>query len=342
MMVNLANTFYSRGIKTDLVLVRKEGPYVDDVEQGIEIVELNASRVSTSLLSLAKYLRRVQPTAILSTLMYANVVVACAHFIAKSQARLVLREANAITAACDRRRTAKGKIIHVCAGWAYKYCDRVVGISEGLTEDIKNVYGLPDDRVITIYNPVVNDDVVARAKSDGSGSDVHTSFILGVGRLVEQKDFATLISAFARVKKTHNVRLIILGEGDQREELKTLVEQLELEGCVSMPGFVDDPYSYMKAASVFVLSSRWEGFGNVLVEALACGAPVVSTDCPSGPSEILEEGRWGELVPVGDATKMASAICQTLDATEHPVASQRALSFHVDKIAEKYMDVLLG
>lgn len=342
MMVNLANEFESRGIKTDLVLVREEGPYIDDVEQGVQVVELNASRVSTSLLPLVKYLRRVKPTAILSTLMYSNVVVACAHLIAKSQARLVLREANAITAARDRRRTAKGKIIHVCAGWAYKYCDRVVGISEGLARDIQNVYGLPDDKVITIYNPAINDEVIARATSDESGADIHNAFILGVGRLVEQKDFSTLIRAFARVKKTHNVRLIILGEGDKRQDLKTLAGELGVEGCVSMPGFVDDPYSYMKAASVFVLSSRWEGFGNVLVEALACGAPVVSTDCPSGPAEILDYGRYGRLVQIGDSESMAEAISEVISNNSSESAQSRVMDFHVERIANKYLDALLG
>ena len=164
--------------------------------------------------------------------------------------------------------------------------------------------------------------------------------ILGVGRLTQAKDFPTLIRAFALVRKKHPARLMILGEGEERSKLETLVQELGLEKEVSLPGFVDNPYKYMKRAAVFVLSSKWEGFGNVLVEAMALGTPVVSTNCPSGPAEILENGRWGRLVPVGDVYALAEAIIETLDEEHHPDVANRAKDFAVELAVEKYINVL--
>ena len=164
--------------------------------------------------------------------------------------------------------------------------------------------------------------------------------ILGVGRLTQAKDFPTLIRAFALVRKKRAARLMILGEGEERPKLEALVRELGLEREVTLPGFVDNPYKYMKRAAVFVLSSKWEGFGNVLVEAMALGTPVVSTDCPSGPAEILENGRWGRLVPVGDVYALAEAIIETLDEEHHPDVANRAKDFAVELAVEKYINVL--
>ena len=167
--------------------------------------------------------------------------------------------------------------------------------------------------------------------------------ILGAGRLTEQKDFPTLIRAFALVRKKHPARLMILGEGEERSKLETLVQELGLEKEVSLPGFVDNPYKYMKRAAVFVLSSRWEGFPNVLVEAMALGTPVVSTDCPNGPAEILENGKWGELVPVGETQSLASAVLRTLDRVDVvrvKGAAERADQFRVESIIREYFCAL--
>jgi glycosyltransferase involved in cell wall biosynthesis len=165
--------------------------------------------------------------------------------------------------------------------------------------------------------------------------------ILGVGRLTVQKDFPTLIRAFARVRQKRNARLLILGEGELRSELNALVAELGLQADVALPGFVENPFVFMRHASLFVLSSAWEGFGNVLVEAMACGMPVVSTDCPSGPAEILQNGKWGRLVPVGDVQALSEALLATLEESTHPDVAARAAECSVDRAVEGYLRVRL-
>ena len=167
--------------------------------------------------------------------------------------------------------------------------------------------------------------------------------VLGAGKLKKQKDFATLVKAFAEVRHRRLARLVILGEGPRRGALLALARKLGVAEDIELPGFVANPFAFMARSSVFVLSSAWEGFGNVLVEAMACGCPVVSTDCPSGPSEILEDGRHGPLVPVGDPAGLAKAICEVLDAPrERAALEERASVFTAAASAEHYERALLG
>jgi glycosyltransferase involved in cell wall biosynthesis len=165
--------------------------------------------------------------------------------------------------------------------------------------------------------------------------------VLGVGRLTAQKDFPSLIRAFAKVRAQKPCRLVILGEGELRGELEALVASLDLSADVALPGFTDNPFAWMRQSSLFVLSSAWEGFGNVLVEAMACGTPVVSTNCPSGPAEILENGRWGRLVPVGDVDALADAMLATLAETTHADVATRAQDFGVEQAVAGYLGLLL-
>ena len=166
---------------------------------------------------------------------------------------------------------------------------------------------------------------------------------MGVGRLTPQKDFPTLIRAFAEVRCQQKVRLIILGEGEERSKLESLTKELEIETEVSFPGFVDNPFQYMKRASVFVLSSRWEGMPNALLQAMACGTPVVSTNCKTGPEEILENGKWGHLVPVGNVEALSSAIRETLQGkTQSPSKAILESRYGIDTIVEKYLSTLLA
>ena len=166
--------------------------------------------------------------------------------------------------------------------------------------------------------------------------------LLSVGRLARQKDFPTLLNAFARVRDTFPVRLLILGEGRQRARLEALVLSLGIAGDVAFPGFTMNPFPYMSQAAAFVLSSAWEGAPGALIEAMACGCPVVSTDCPSGPAEILADGQYGPLVPVGDDRALADAIVTVLEKRPDPERLQtRASMFSVERVADRYLDVML-
>jgi glycosyltransferase involved in cell wall biosynthesis len=235
----------------------------------------------------------------------------------------------------------------------YAMADAIVAVSKTVADDLGSVAGIPRHSITTIYNPVVTPNLPSRA----SESMDHPWFapgappvVLSVGRLAPVKDFPVLLRAFARVRAVRDAKLIILGEGKdapetsrRRAELMALATELGVAADVQLPGFAQNPLAYMARAAVFVLSSTWEGFGNVLVEALACGCPVVSTDCPSGPAEILDRGRYGRLVPVCDDVAMAEAILATLDAPPDPeVLRARGALFSADRAVESYLAALFG
>ena len=225
------------------------------------------------------------------------------------------------------------------------HSDHVIAISHGVRSSVVQIAEIPARRVTSIYNPVVSPHIMELANRPPQHtwlSNDGPPIILGVGRLVKQKDFPTLLKAFQLVSNVRSVRLIILGEGRQRARLQKLVEKLGLDGRVSLPGYVNNPYAFMARASVFVLSSKFEGLGNVLVEALACGCPCVSTNCLSGPAEILADGQIGPLVPVGDHVALADAIESMLDEPpERHVLRRRADLFSVESSVAMYEEVLL-
>ena len=208
------------------------------------------------------------------------------------------------------------------------------------------VTGIPRERIKVIFNPsVVGTEVAEKAKAPLDHpwfEPGQPSVVVAVGRLQEQKDYATMIRAFAQVRKARPVRLLILGEGKERPMLEALIEELGLQEDVGLPGFVMNPYAYLARASLFVLSSRWEGLPTVLIEALCCGTPVVSMDCPSGPREILRGGEYGRLVPVGDAEALARAIEKTLDEERSSPPAKSWQPYDLHNNVDQYMDLLLG
>jgi len=343
MMLNLAGEFAERGLNVDLILAKAEGPYLAEKHPSVRLIDLKAPRVLFSLPGLVRYLRRERPVALLSALDHANLVALWARSLARVPVRVVASVRSTVSQATAGSRSKRSRWILQGMRLFYPRAEAVVAVSEGVARDLAELTGLSREKIKVIYNPVVNQ--VLFAKSEEALD--HPWFlpgeppvILGVGRLTQAKDFPTLIRAFALVRKKHPARLMILGEGEERSKLETLVQELGLEKDVALPGFVDNPFKYMKRAGVFVLSSKWEGFGNVLVEAMALGTPVVSTDCPSGPAEILENGRWGRLVPVGDVYALAEAIIETLDEEHHPDVANRAKDFAVELAVEKYINVL--
>ena len=227
----------------------------------------------------------------------------------------------------------------------YPWADYVIGISRGVADDLSQTAGLPRERIKILYNPVVTPELREKARAPLN----HPWFeagqppvILAVGRLTKQKDFPTLIRAFAQVRQSRPARLLILGEGPDRPALEALVNQLGLEDSVAMPGFVDNPYAYMSRASLYVLSSRWEGLPTVLIEALYCGPPIIAMDCPSGPREILADGQHGLLVPVGDITALAQAIEAGLAGkTPHPT-EESWHPYSLEAVVDQYLHLLLN
>lgn len=343
-MLCLAEGFAQRGFCVDLVLAKAEGPYLKDVSKRVRVVDLKASRVLKSLPALVRYLRSEKPDAMLSALGHANIVAIWARSLAMVSTRVVVSEHGNLTLSVQNATSKRGRFTPCLMRFFYPRANGIVAVSKGVADDLARAIKLPRERITVIYNPVVTPDLLQKAREPIDHPWLRPGeppVILGVGRLTRQKDFPTLFRAFALVRKEHPARLMILGEGEERHNLEDLSRKLEITDDVDMPGFVDNPFAYMRRAAVFVLSSEWEGLPGTLIQAMACECPVISTDCPSGPAEILENGKYGKLVAVGDVTGLAEAIMATLDVPESQDAAQLAQDFGVEQAVEGYLKVLL-
>jgi glycosyltransferase involved in cell wall biosynthesis len=342
-MINLARGFAEQGLKVDLVLVKAEGPYLSQLPSNVRVVKLESSRLILSLPALARYLKQEQPPVLISALEDTNMVALWAKKLASVSTQVVVTVHNHLSREAQNATTLKRQLTPQFVKWFYPSADRIVAVSQGVAENLVDM-GLPSVKIKAIYNPIVTPELSEKLQE----SIAHPWFlpsqppvILGVGRLEKQKDFPTLIHAFARVRQQHQVRLMILGEGSERSHLESLVQELGLAEDVVFGGFVANPYAYMARASVLVLSSAWEGFGNVLVEAMAAGTPVVSTDCESGPAEILANGQYGKLVAVADSEGMAKAIMATLEkAPDGEALKKRANEFSLKNALIEYGKLL--
>lgn len=382
--LTIAKGLVALGFPVDLVICSDQGPLHCQVPEHINLVRLNAeplwtarfkvlsagkdywpallqpvlltrkpSRTLPFLPALADYLRTVQPAALLSATVHLNVEAALAKQMSGATTRLIATQSHQFSKWHQVSGEWRRQHILRLARKAYAAADEVVAVSQGVADDLAAYLELPASRIKVIHNPVVTPELI-----EGMHKPVdHPWFkpgeppvILSVGRPGRQKDFTTLLHAFAKVREQTPARLLILGEAcdpnkkqRRKSELLALAEELGIETAIDFQGFVHNPYTYMANAAIFVLSSRYEGFGNVLAEALACGCPVVSTDCPSGPAEILQNGAVGTLVPVGDAQAMAAAILASL---AHPVDRDllraRGSEFALDPIARRYVKLLLG
>lgn len=348
-MLNLAVGLAGHGYAVDLVLAQAEGPYLADVPGSVRLVELNARRLRAlrtlaSLPALVRYLRHEQPDALLSAL-HANIVALWARRLAGTPERAVISEHNTFSRQNQQLPWWYSRLMLQLVRRFYPWANGIVAVSEGVADDLAQVAGIPRNRIQVIYNPIVTPELQDRAKEILDHPWFEPSeppVVLAIGRLTVQKDFSTLIQAFARVRRSHVARLLILGEGEERPELEALVRRLRLEQDVRMPGFVSNPFSYMDKASLFVLSSRWEGLPTVLVEALYCGVPIIATDCPSGSREILRDGQYGQLVPVGDVASLARAIEAMLDGTTPRSLRESWQPFELETVVNQYKSILLG
>jgi len=340
-MVNLAEGFAARGFGVDLVLARREGPYLADLSGHIRVVDLKASRLLLGIPRLKAYLRETRPRVLLSALEDTNVVALVAAKLTRIPLRTVVTVHNHVSLESRHSRQLKRKLSPLMVKFFYPMADCVVAVSEGVAKDLIRL-GSPADRTCAIYNPILTPALRAQLAERVE----HPWFaageppvILAMGRFHSQKNFPMLVRAFAEVHASRPCRLMILGEGAERAALEGLIDALGLRDALALPGFVGNPSAYLSQAALLALSSDWEGFGNVLVEAMAVGTPVVSTDCASGPAEILAEGRFGRLVPVGDSHALARAIQATLDELpDRKRLQQRAEDFTLEHILDQYED----
>jgi len=343
-MLNLAGALSAYGYPVDLLVADPEGELAGQVPPGVSLVPFGVRRVSAGLPQLIRYLRKSQPAVLLTAMDHANLVGLLGRWLSRTRVRTVLSVHIAFSPAFLGRQRGRGRLIRWLARLTYRYADAIVAVSRGVAESLEQELGLRPNAVRVIPNPLVLPEIgplAAVAPAHPWFAEGEPPVILGAGRLAPQKDFPTLIRAVAQLRSERPARLVILGEGEDRPALAQLIKELGLEQNAELIGFQENPYSYLSRAAVVVLSSAYEGFGNVLVEAMACGTPVVSCDCPSGPSEILDYGRYGPLVAVGDAAGLARAIATTLDRPPaRSMLVERAEDFAVDRILPTYLEVL--
>jgi len=313
---------------------------------------LGGSPTLAQLPALSAYLGHARPRVLLTATPFMNVEALLARQLASVPTRVVVSEHNDLTPEHPLGRGPVGRSLPLLLAHLYPRAHAVVAVSEGVARDLVRRTGLARSAITRIYNPITHPGIPERARETPDHPWLAPGappLILGAGRLTAAKDFPTLIRAVARLRRDRPVNLLILGEGRnpkkharEQARLRELAAELGMAGALDLPGFVQNPHAYMARASAFALSSRYEGFGNVLVEAMACGCPVVSTDCRSGPAEILDGGRFGPLVPVGDPEALADGIRRVLDAPPPRERLQaRAAAFSVARALGAYRALLL-
>ncbi|MBL0936877.1 MAG: glycosyltransferase [Rhizobiaceae bacterium] len=338
--LGLARQWIERGHLVELALNERRGELLGDVPHGVRIVDLGVRRQAASVPALIRYLRASRPNVVMAGHDHNNIMLCAAAFARTGRTRIVASQHNTLSA--NDTRGAKFGPVPLLYRALFGQADAIVAVSSGVADDLAETCHLPRERIDVIHNGIVPDDLDARmaAPVDASLYPDGVPTIVAMGRMVEQKDFATLLTAFARVRQSRPARLVILGDGPLRPALEAQAHDLGISADVAMPGFVDTPFAHLARASLFVLSSLHEGFGNVVAEALACGTPVVSTDCKHGPAEILEGGRYGILAPVADPAAMASAIGDALDRSwDREELRQRGASFSEAAGAARYLEL---
>jgi glycosyltransferase involved in cell wall biosynthesis len=340
--VELGSRFVKLGFNVDFVLVQAKGALLPKVSKKTRIVDLAAPTAYLGFPSLLRYIQKESPDALLAVTELTGILAVLSKIFLRSRHRVVV--ALMTTVSRHKRLPIKKKIERMLLSLLYPKADGIVAVSRGVARDFTNYIGIRPDRIKVIYSPIITSQLLEEVKMDVNHPFLQPDqppVILGVGRLSESKNFPLLIEAFALVRRNIPARLLIVGEGEERPALEALINSIGLSEEVSLPGFVHSPLPYMNKASVFVLSSLWEGLPSTLIEALACGAPVVSTDCESGPSEILDGGKYGHLVKVDDVEALASAIEASLNGDLRSKPSPEWLNqFRVETVAQEYLKVL--
>ena len=341
MMAVIASAIAKRGYIVDFVLVKAEGPYLSHLDEKVRIIDLNKKSTYLSLFDLINYFRKKKPDFVLSSLDLTNIVALLARSVAKYPKYSIIRLAN--TQSIVSRSPIKKIIEKYLIKILYPKADAIVAVSKSVLEDFKFYTNINHPSIEVIFNPIINEGIAQKAIEPINHPWLNPKtvpVIIAIGRLSEQKNFSLLLRSFAKVLQSTKTRLIIFGEGPLRSSLEFLVKELNIHDWVLLPGMVANPYNYLKNADLFVLSSNYEGLPNVLVEALACGCPVVSTDCRSGPREILDGGKYGILAEPDDDDALANAIIQTLNSEKRITPLTWLNQFSEEVIVGKYLNLM--
>jgi glycosyltransferase involved in cell wall biosynthesis len=343
--LNLVNNLARRySYDVELVLARAEGPFLSQVDDNVTVVDFGCSNTRSALFKLTKYIKEKRPIAVVSAMHHANVVALLANKLSWNYSTRVIATLHInLSVSLNNPTNVRGRYILPVVRATYRWAYKIIGVSNGVLDDFTSRVNIDRQKTAVIYNPGITSELKAKAKQSVShrwfGEDAEP-VVLAVGRLSKQKNFGLLIDSFECIKNQTSANLLILGEGDMRNELQDKIDRYNLVSRVELAGFVDNPYAFMAQAKVFVMSSLFEGLPTVLIEALYCGANLVSTDCPSGPYEILQGGKLGALVPMNNKEALGEAL---IDALRSPVSQSNIdgwRHFQVDAVADKYLQII--
>ena len=341
--LTLAGSFAQAGISVDLVLAGAYGELMAQVGERINVIDLGKKRVLLSLPGLFTYIHKHKPQILLTALPHANLLGIWAVKLARSQTRVIVSEHGLPLSMQQFSSDVKERVVSALIKVCYPHAHAIVSVSDSSARQLESMLGRCKINIKVIGNPIEMRRVEIQAQMPVEHSwlkDKDCPVIVAAGRLHPHKDFPTLLRSLAVLNHTRKVKLILLGEGEQRAHLQALAATLGLESLVDMPGFITNPLPYYCQADVFVLSSLLESCPMVLLEALACGTQVVSTNC-GGPDEILVNGKFGGLVPPGDPQALAESISYRLD---HPIPAyelrRRAMDFDLPRVTTRYLDLI--
>ena len=337
-MLNLAHGIAARGDHTaELVLAKpSSSPRMEEIGPEVGVRSLDARRTTTSLPALTRYLRKHRPDVMISALASANMAAVWAKRVSHIDTRVIVTQHNTLSeqvGSAGPMARAEPALLKA----SYRAADGIVAVSDGVADDLAACAGISRETVHVIPNPVITPDLECKSRDPVDHawfSEPSVPVVVAVGRLTAQKDFPTLLRVIELVQRCQPVRLIILGDGPDHRAISALARELGIEDCVELLGFVANPYPYMARASLFVLSSRYEGLPTVLIEALFLGTPVVSTDCPSGPGEIIDRSL---LVPVGDPGSLAAAIAGSLAGERRQQPNVDLSTYTLDAAVSRYL-----
>lgn len=337
---HLAAGMIDLGVEVDFLVARAAGPSLSSVPARARVVEMGGGGTSAAVLNLARHLRRKPTDALISGLNHANLMLLAARSLARARMPVIVTQHGVTSMDAKYPESTMDRLTFALLPRMYRLADAVVCVSQAVKDDLLEFTGLPAGKVDVIYNPIVASSLTVASHQAVDHPWLNSSrdaVIIAVGSLVPVKQFDLLIRAFAHLRKARRARLIILGEGRERGGLEESVRRLGIHEDVAMPGFVANPYPWLAKSTVFVLCSRSEALPTVVIEAMACGCRIVCTDCPGGTREILDHGRYGDLVRNGDVVALADAIGGSLDEPRKVAPDVWMEKFSIGFAANRYL-----